>query len=57
MTVKKLIIDTDTGIDDAMALLMALDSHKENTYSNKIFWKKKLTGFVQFTIFRKYEYA
>ena len=26
--VKKLIIDTDTGVDDAMALLMALESHK-----------------------------
>jgi len=27
--VKKVIIDTDTGVDDAMALLMALDSHKQ----------------------------
>ena len=28
MTKKKIIIDTDTGVDDAMALLMALHSHK-----------------------------
>ena len=28
MTKRKLIIDTDTGVDDAMALLMALNSHK-----------------------------
>ena len=26
--VKKLIIDTDTGVDDAMAILMALEAHK-----------------------------
>ena len=26
---KKVIIDTDTGVDDAMALLMALESHKK----------------------------
>ena len=26
--VKKLIIDTDTGVDDAMAILMALETHK-----------------------------
>ena len=25
---RKLIIDTDTGVDDAMALLMALEAHK-----------------------------
>ena len=25
---KRLIIDTDTGVDDAMALLMALEAHK-----------------------------
>ena len=25
---KKLIIDTDTGVDDAMAILMALEAHK-----------------------------
>ena len=25
--VRKFIIDTDTGVDDAMALLMALDAH------------------------------
>ena len=25
---RKLIIDTDTGVDDALALMMALDSHK-----------------------------
>ena len=25
---KKVIIDTDTGIDDAMAILMALEAHK-----------------------------
>ena len=24
---RKFIIDTDTGVDDAMALLMALDAH------------------------------
>merc|ERR1711892_581052 len=28
MVRKKLIIDTDTGIDDAMAILMALEAHK-----------------------------
>ena len=28
MAKKKIIIDTDTGIDDAMALLMALEAHK-----------------------------
>jgi len=27
-TRKKLIIDTDTGVDDAMAILMALEAHK-----------------------------
>ena len=27
--VRKFIIDTDTGVDDAMALLMALDAHKK----------------------------
>lgn len=25
---RKFIIDTDTGVDDAMALFMALDAHK-----------------------------
>ena len=25
---KKIIIDTDPGVDDAMAIIMALDAHK-----------------------------
>lgn len=29
MAVPKLLIDTDAGVDDAMALLMALHAHKE----------------------------
>ena len=26
--IKKIIIDTDPGVDDAMAIMMALDAHK-----------------------------
>ena len=26
---KKIIIDTDPGVDDAMAIMMALDAHKK----------------------------
>ena len=28
---KKIIIDTDPGVDDAMAIIMALDAHKRET--------------------------
>ena len=30
MAPRKFLIDTDTGVDDAMALFMSLDAHKRN---------------------------
>ena len=40
---KKLIIDTDTGVDDAMAILMALEAHKRCQKNCQVHDETKLT--------------
>ena len=41
--VRKFIIDTDTGVDDAMALLMALDAHKKGEV--RLVWEDNMIQF------------
>ena len=43
-TMRKVIIDTDPGIDDAMALMMALQAHDRGKQNSRIASALNLNG-------------
>ncbi len=38
MTILKIVIDTDAGIDDAAAIMMALEAHKRGITTSSCIW-------------------